>query len=55
MEKELLKEMIDKLGLKKKHVAKQIGCTPVELSHYLGNRRDLRPECYTKLINYLGV
>jgi len=54
MEKEI-KDKIFKLGLKKKHVAKQIGCTPVELSHFLSGRRNLKPEIKTRLINYLDV
>lgn len=54
---ELIKSVetfIEKFGVKKSHIAKQIGCTPVELSHFLSNRRDLRPECHTRLVNYIG-
>jgi predicted transcriptional regulator len=50
--KDLIK-LIDKLDLKKKSVAKKLGCTPVELSYFLNKKRGLRVECQTRLINYL--
>jgi len=54
MELEIIKKKIELLGLKKSHVAKQIGCRSDELSHFLGDRRKLRPEVYTRLITYLS-
>ena len=54
MELQLIIEKIDKLGLKKKHIANQIGCSQVELSYFLNNKRKLRPECYTRLVKYLS-
>ena len=54
MELELINEKIKKLGIKKKHIASQIGCSQTELSYFLNNRRKLKPECYTRLVNYLS-
>lgn len=53
MELESIKSKIKKTGLKKSHIAKQIGCSPVELSHFLANRRNLRPDVFTRLLNYI--
>ena len=48
-----IKKRIELLGIKKSHVAKIIGLTPVEFSHFLSGRRDLRFEIRKKLIDYL--
>lgn len=50
---EEVKKRIDLLGLKKSHVAKVIGVTPVEFSHFLSERRELRHDAIKKLIDYL--
>ena len=42
-------------GIKKIHVAKRIGCSPQELTHFLKGRRKLREDCMTRLEAYLGV
>lgn len=54
MELEIIKKKIELMGLKKSHVAKQIGCRPDELSHFLGGKRKLRPDVNTRLIAYLS-
>ena len=51
----ITEKRIQQLGLKKGHVATQIGCTQMELTHFLKGRRKLRPESETKLRSYLGV
>lgn len=48
-----IKQRIELLGIKKNHVAKVIGVTPVEFSHFLSGRRDLRFDARKKLIDYL--
>lgn len=50
---EEVKKRIELLGIKKNHVAKTIGVTPVEFSHFMSGRRDLRFEARKKLIDYL--
>lgn len=50
---EEVKKRIELLGIKKNHVAKVIDVTPVELSHFLSGRRDLRLDARKKLIEYL--
>jgi hypothetical protein len=52
---EKIKTRIRVLGLKKMHVAKQIGICPVELSHYLNETRDMPLDVETKLKSYLGL
>lgn len=54
MEIEILTKKINALGLKKSHVAKIIGCSSTELSHFIHGRRKLRPEVLDKLNKYLG-
>lgn len=46
---------IKQLGIKKSHVAERIGCTPMELSHFLKGRRNLRDEAMQKLKSYLAI
>ena len=53
--RETTEKRIQALGLKKGHVAKQIDCTQMELTHFLKGRRKLRPESETKLRSYLGI
>lgn len=55
MTPEKVNERIKKLGLKKQHVANQIGITLSTLSHYLNNRRDLEDNSKEKLRLYLGL
>lgn len=50
-----VKKVIKQLGLKKIHVAKRIGCSPQELTHFLSGRRKLRDDCMGKLSAYLGI
>jgi len=52
---ELSEKRMNQLGIKKSHVAKKIGCTPMEFSHFLKNRRKLRQESIEKLIQYLQL
>jgi transcriptional regulator with XRE-family HTH domain len=49
------KDRINQLGIKKSHVAKRIGCSPAELSHFLNGRRGLRPESMEQLRTYLNI
>ena len=49
-----IKKRIDLLGLKKSHVAKKIGASDSELSHYLNGNRKLNKDKLFKLNSYLG-
>jgi plasmid maintenance system antidote protein VapI len=50
-----INKRIQFLGLRKNHVAKRIGVTPAELSHFLNKRRKLREDAEFKLIQLLGL
>ena len=52
---DLTEKRIKQLGIKKSHVAKMIGCTPMEFSHFLKDRRNLKAESVTMLKNYLKI
>lgn len=52
---EQVKNRIELFGVKKSHVAKEIGVNISQLSHYLGGRRDLKPEPKQKLRSYLNL
>lgn len=54
-DREKLIDFIDKFGIKKSHVAKQIGCSPSELSHFLSKKRGLRIECQERLSKYVNA
>jgi transcriptional regulator with XRE-family HTH domain len=50
-----VKDRIKLLGLKKQHVAEQIGIDSVRLSYYLNNKRDLDVNVKEKLRIYLKL
>jgi transcriptional regulator with XRE-family HTH domain len=50
-----IKKRIKMLGLKKEHVAKRIGASPSELSHFLNGKRGIDPLKLTELKNYLNL
>lgn len=50
---EEVKKRIEMLGIKKSHVAKKIGVTPVEFSHFLSGRRVMPDDVRKKLVDYL--
>jgi len=52
---EEIKKRIKLLGLKKSHVAKRIGASNSEFSHFLSGRRGIDPAKYAELIVYLGL
>lgn len=52
---EQVERLIKQLGIKKTHVAKRIGCSPQEFTHFISGRRKLRDECMGKLVAYLGM
>jgi transcriptional regulator with XRE-family HTH domain len=52
---EKIKKRIKLLGLKKSHVAKNVGLKPSELSHYLTGRRALNEDKLFALKKYLGL
>ena len=54
MTEEIIKR-INLLGLKKSHIAKRIGASPSEFSHFLGGRRPLDEMKLIKLKTYLGL
>lgn len=55
MNSQLVKRRIEKLGLKKSHVAKKIGITNVMLSYYLNGKKNLSEEKSRELFKYLGL
>lgn len=54
-ERQKVRELIDKMGIKHKHVADRIGVHKVVFSYFLNGDRDLKPEELTKLKNYLQL
>jgi transcriptional regulator with XRE-family HTH domain len=54
MTEEILKR-IKLLGLKKAHVAKRIGASPSEFSHFLSGRRGIDPGKLAALKLYLDL
>jgi transcriptional regulator with XRE-family HTH domain len=50
-----IKKRIKLLGLKKSHVAKKIGASPSELSHFLSGRRNIDGNKLFALKSYLGL
>ena len=52
---EKVKLRINQMGIKKSHVAKQIGITEVYLSYILNEKRRLTDDVKTKLQKYLGL
>jgi antitoxin component HigA of HigAB toxin-antitoxin module len=50
-----VKKRIRLLGLKKSHVAKVIGASSSELSHFLSGRRELEINKMTALKKYLDL
>lgn len=50
-----IKKRIKLLGLKKSHVAKKIGASDSEFSHFLSGRRSLDSLKLTALKLYLGL
>jgi predicted transcriptional regulator len=50
-----IEKRIKQLGIKKSHVAKHIGLSPSQFSHYLKGQRDIPIESETKLKTYLKV
>lgn len=52
---EEIEKRIRLLGLKKSHVAKKIGASSSELSHFLSGKRKLNENKLFALRNYLGL
>jgi hypothetical protein len=53
--KEKVEKRIVQLGLKKEHVAKQIGLDKVRFSQTLSGKRNITPSEYSALVNYLSL
>lgn len=49
-----VKKMINKLGIKKQFIAKQVGLSPSELSHLISGRRKY-PSKESNLLNFLQL
>lgn len=49
-----INEMIDKSGLKKGHIAKQLGINPVTFSRYISGERKISLEMAVRLAEILG-
>lgn len=50
-----VKKRIKLMGIKKSYVAKNIGVSPMTLSHYLGGRRSLNDDSMYLLKKFLGL
>lgn len=50
-----IEKRIKLLGLKKSHVAKRIGLSPAQFSHYLKDRRQIEDSKLFALKKYLGI
>jgi len=52
---EQIEKRIKMMGLKKSYVAKYIGASSSEFSHFLSGRRDLNETKLVNLKKYLGI